>query len=164
MDYSTYGQTEWATDSASATGFSRGVVRNAVADFNPETRFAAVYHLLSVTMNHRLRLRVFLDETKPIVDSVVPVWNGVDWFERDIWILSVGVSAWHGRGQRVHEVDPTADLRQFPTTADQPRARTQRSTQPASARPMARHGAPEHRRRSSDLILAGHGRPRGAGR
>ena len=83
VDYSAYGQTEWATDSASATGFSRGVERNAVADFNPETRFTAVYHLLSVKMNHRLRVRVFLDENKPIVDSVIPVWNGVDWFERE---------------------------------------------------------------------------------
>jgi len=87
VDYSTYGQTEWVTESASATGFSRGVERNAVTDFNPETRFAAVYHLLSVTMNHRLRLRVFLDETKPIVDSVISVWNGVDWFEREAFDL-----------------------------------------------------------------------------
>jgi len=68
VDYSTYGQTEWT-------------------DFNPATRFAAVYHLLSVVMNHRLRLRVFLDEKKPIVDSVVPVWNGVDWFEREAFDL-----------------------------------------------------------------------------
>ena len=87
VDYSTYGQTEWATESASATGFSRGVERNAVTDFNPATRFAAVYHLLSVVMNHRLRLRVFLDEKKPIVDSVISVWNGVDWFEREAFDL-----------------------------------------------------------------------------
>jgi len=87
VDYSTYGQTEWATDSASATGFSRGVEHDAATDFNPATRFAAVYHLLSVVMNHRLRLRVFLDEKKPIVDSVVPVWNGVDWFEREAFDL-----------------------------------------------------------------------------
>ena len=87
VDYSTYGQTEWATDSASATGFSRGVERDAATDFNPATRFAAVYHLLSVVMNHRLRLRVFLDDKKPIVDSVVPVWNVVDWFESESFDL-----------------------------------------------------------------------------
>jgi NADH-quinone oxidoreductase subunit C len=87
VDYSAYGNTEWATGSASATGFSRGCDRDSAADFNPETRFASVYHLLSIKMNHRLRLRVFLDEARPIVDSVIPVWNGVDWFEREAFDL-----------------------------------------------------------------------------
>ncbi len=50
-------------------------------------RFAVVYHLLSVTHNHRLRLRAFLDEALPIVSSVVDVWNGANWFEREAFDL-----------------------------------------------------------------------------
>ncbi len=50
-------------------------------------RFAVVYHLLSVTHNHRLRLRAFLDAELPIVASVVDVWNGANWFEREAFDL-----------------------------------------------------------------------------
>lgn len=46
-------------------------------------RFAAVYHLLSLSHNHRLRLRVFLPEERPVVPSVVGVWASADWFERE---------------------------------------------------------------------------------
>ncbi len=47
-------------------------------------RFAVVVHLLSVTRNHRLRVRVFAeDEDYPQVDSVVDVWASANWFERE---------------------------------------------------------------------------------
>jgi NADH-quinone oxidoreductase subunit C len=47
-------------------------------------RFAVVYHLLSVTHNWRLRVRVFAhDDSFPMVKSVIDVWNGVNWFERE---------------------------------------------------------------------------------
>lgn len=87
VDYAGYGQSEWATSSASASGFGRGCERDGVGEFNPETRFASVYHLISYKLNHRLRLRVFLDENKPIVDSLIDVWAGVDWFEREAFDL-----------------------------------------------------------------------------
>ncbi|MGD2119810.1 MAG: NADH-quinone oxidoreductase subunit C [Chromatiales bacterium] len=87
VDYSDYGKTEWATKMASSEGFGRGVDRDAVAEFDPATRFAVVYHLLSVSNNQRLRMRVFLDEHKPIVDSLISVWNGVNWFEREAFDL-----------------------------------------------------------------------------
>jgi NADH-quinone oxidoreductase subunit C len=87
VDYSEYGHTEWVTTAASATGFGRGCERDGVAEFNPETRFAVVYHLLSISLNHRLRVRVFLDESKPVVDSVIGIWRGVDWFEREAFDL-----------------------------------------------------------------------------
>jgi NADH-quinone oxidoreductase subunit C len=53
----------------------------------PGPRFAAVYHLLSVSRNQRLRLRVFLDDTLPVVDSVVDVWPSANWFEREAFDL-----------------------------------------------------------------------------
>ena len=53
----------------------------------PGPRFAAVYHLLSVSRNQRLRLRVFLDDTLPVVDSVVEIWPSANWFEREAFDL-----------------------------------------------------------------------------
>jgi len=47
------------------------------------SRYASVYHLLSVSNNHRIRVRTWLDDEFPIVDSVVPVWGGANWFERE---------------------------------------------------------------------------------
>ena len=46
-------------------------------------RFAAVYHLLSVSRNQRVRLKVFLDNAMPVVDSVVDLWPSANWFERE---------------------------------------------------------------------------------
>lgn len=47
-------------------------------------RFAAVSHLLSVTHNWRLRVRVFApDDDLPVLPSVIDVWNAVNWFERE---------------------------------------------------------------------------------
>ena len=85
VDYSAYGSSEWATGTASSTGFGRAAEREprTEAGSGGERRFAAVYHLLSVTLNHRLRVKAYLDAAEPIVDSVVDVWNGVDWFERE---------------------------------------------------------------------------------
>jgi NADH-quinone oxidoreductase subunit C len=83
VDYATYGKGEWATASASESGFGRGVEKVRVEEEGGSDRFAAVYHLLSVSNNTRLRLRVFVDSEQPIVDSVVGVWSGANWFERE---------------------------------------------------------------------------------
>ena len=50
-------------------------------------RFAVVYHLLSITHNWRLRVRVFLPESSPKIESVVSVWNCANWFEREAFDL-----------------------------------------------------------------------------
>lgn len=50
-------------------------------------RFAVVYHLLSVTNNHRVRLRTFVDGEVPLVPSVIDIWNGANWFEREAFDL-----------------------------------------------------------------------------
>jgi NADH-quinone oxidoreductase subunit C len=91
VDYLEHGRAEWKTDDATASGFSRGVVRSAHAPAGDEPsgrRFAVVYHLLSLAHNHRVRLRVFCpDDTQPMVDSVVEVWASADWFERETFDL-----------------------------------------------------------------------------
>ena len=51
-------------------------------------RFAAVYHLLSVNKNQRLRVRVFAENDEfPVVDSVIGIWPSANWFEREAFDL-----------------------------------------------------------------------------
>jgi NADH-quinone oxidoreductase subunit C len=99
VDYQAYGLDEWQTNSATGTGFSRGALRGAVAaaapvedvepiTYAPQARFAVVYHLLSITHNHRLRVKTFCEnDERPIVDSVHEVWSSADWFEREAFDL-----------------------------------------------------------------------------
>lgn len=87
IDYSTFGQSEWDTEKASHTGFGRGVDRDFNFEADDSKRFAVVYHLLSITKNQRLRLRVYVDSLYPIVDSVVSVWSASNWFEREAFDL-----------------------------------------------------------------------------
>jgi len=49
-------------------------------------RFEVVYHLLSVTKNHRIRVRIFADEDVP-VPSVTVVWPVAGWLEREVFDL-----------------------------------------------------------------------------
>ena len=92
IDYLHYGHTEWTTQSATGTGFSRGVERKQIIlddsdKFDPK-RFAVVYHLLSIKNNFRLRLRTFTGSSNPpIVKSVVDIWNSANWFEREAFDL-----------------------------------------------------------------------------
>ena len=51
------------------------------------SRFAVVYHLISMTHNVRLRVRVFLDDSLPLVDSVTDLWPSANWFEREAFDL-----------------------------------------------------------------------------
>ena len=65
VDYSTYGDGAW-----------EGL------------RFAVVTHLLSVSLNQRVRVRVFCpDDEFPVIASVEEVWSGVNWFEREAFDL-----------------------------------------------------------------------------
>jgi len=51
-----------------------------------EQRFDVVYHLLSPRLNQRIRLKVMTDEVKP-VPSIIGVFHGADWFERETYDL-----------------------------------------------------------------------------
>jgi NADH-quinone oxidoreductase subunit C len=86
VDYAAYGQSQWVTSKAANSGFGRGVSRD-LPEMNPQSRFAAVYHLLSIAHNVRLRVKTFLDADRPIVDSVVGIWASANWFEREAFDL-----------------------------------------------------------------------------
>jgi NADH-quinone oxidoreductase subunit C len=51
-------------------------------------RYCVVLHLLSVTHNWRVRLKVFApDDDVPVVPSVTEIWSGANWFEREAFDL-----------------------------------------------------------------------------
>ena len=89
VDYLDYGKSEWATEQTTSTGFDRAVEREhryQVLEWN-KPRFAVVYHLLSLTYNERLRLKVYLSEEDLRIDSVVDIWPAANWFEREAFDL-----------------------------------------------------------------------------
>lgn len=89
VDYSAYGVDDWQTESATGTGFDRGVENNNEKKQSTwkKPRFAVVYHLLSIQHNWRLRVRTFAKGEMPMVTSMISVWKGVDWFEREAFDL-----------------------------------------------------------------------------
>ena len=55
--------------------------------FPLEPRFELQYHLVSIPKKNKLRLRVRVSGDDPVVDSLVPVWPGANWLEREIFDL-----------------------------------------------------------------------------
>lgn len=98
IDYSTYGIDEWETKTLGGGSFSRGVEPASIGHLTfaqpaslPDTgkpRFAAIYHLLSITHNTRLRVRCHApDDDFPVVPSVTSVWACANWYEREAFDL-----------------------------------------------------------------------------
>lgn len=70
VDYAEYGQGE--ADERSWDGL----------------RFAVVYHFLSISLNQRVRLRVFAtDDDFPVLATLVELWPAANWFEREAFDL-----------------------------------------------------------------------------
>ncbi len=97
VDFLGYGQDEWNTEDVSSNGFSRGVEGLGPGRFrwldrprpgHVERRFAVVAQLLSLANNQRVRLRAFChDDSLPLMPSLVGIWPGVNWFEREAFDL-----------------------------------------------------------------------------
>ena len=65
-----------------------GYKDGAASAFTDGPRFAVVSHLLSISHNWRLRLRVFaVSDDMPVVASVNDIWNSANWFEREAFDL-----------------------------------------------------------------------------
>lgn len=100
IDYANYGRNEWATEESTSSGFSRGVEAATAGRLQAVTedlvvekprqskRFAAVYQLLSISKNRRLRLKVFApDDDLPVIPSIISIWNSANWYEREAFDL-----------------------------------------------------------------------------
>jgi len=53
-------------------------------EYNRPGRFGVSYHLLSMLYKRRLRLKVYLSEDNPSVETVTTIWPGANWLEREI--------------------------------------------------------------------------------
>ncbi|MFA6542106.1 MAG: NADH-quinone oxidoreductase subunit C [Bacteroidota bacterium] len=51
--------------------------------YTPENRFEVIYNLYSMSLNHRIRIKVFVDESSLHCPSVTSVWPGAEWPERE---------------------------------------------------------------------------------
>jgi NADH-quinone oxidoreductase subunit C len=60
---------------------------SAVDRFPVEPRFDLNYHLVSISRKEKVRLRVKVSGSDPVVDSLVPVWPGANWLEREVFDL-----------------------------------------------------------------------------
>lgn len=86
VDYLQFGAYDWETDSATLSGFSRGVEQQERIVTEPhKSRFAVVYHLLSLAHNRRIRVKCYLSENNLMLDSVCDIWKVADWFEREAY-------------------------------------------------------------------------------
>ena len=73
VDYGSFGKAAWD---------------GAPSEVGAGARFAAVYHLLSLANNWRLRVRAFADDDElPVIDSVINIWPSANWFEREAFDL-----------------------------------------------------------------------------
>lgn len=76
-----------ACSAVQAAGYNFFEDMTAVDWFPASPRFQLSYHILSHAFKERIRLRVMLDESEPIVDSITPVWSGANFFEREVFDL-----------------------------------------------------------------------------
>jgi NADH-quinone oxidoreductase subunit C len=54
-------------------------------DSEGKPRFEIVYHLCSVSSGELIRVKVRVEEKEAEVESVVDIWPGADWYEREVW-------------------------------------------------------------------------------
>jgi hypothetical protein len=130
VDYSTYGDGAW-------TG----------------ARFAVVYHLLSLSHNHRLRVRTFADDDGfPILPSVVDTWPAANWFEREAFDLyGIGSTGTRTCGAcyrlRLRRASVPQGFSAVRSRRDALRPRTEARDLPARVDRAARNHAADHPRK-----------------
>ena len=98
LDYSDYGISEWNAKNANNKGYSRGITKDssgrytyesAKTNYNqPVKRFAAIYNLLSINSNFRLKVKFYCEDDKnPTLPSVTSIWASANWYEREAYDL-----------------------------------------------------------------------------
>ena len=91
---------------------------------NKEPRFEVIYHLLSITLHHRICIRVGAEEQDPEVDSIVSLWKAANFLEREVWDM-YGISFKdHGDLRRILMYDEFVGhplRKDYPVTKKQPR-------------------------------------------
>jgi NADH-quinone oxidoreductase subunit C len=100
-----------------------------------EHRFGLVYLLTNIETNERLTVRVFLDEPNIMVRSVVPLWEGANWLEREVYDMFGIIFEGHPDLRRILLPD---EFTAFPLRKDYPlQGRGERHNFPVLRRSMA---------------------------
>ena len=87
-----------------------------------EPRFEVVYHLYSFAKKHRVRIKARVPEEDPVIDTVIPVWVGMDWYEREAYDMYGIVFRNHPNLKRILMYDQFVG---HPLRKDYPKARRQ---------------------------------------
>ncbi|KRT74100.1 MAG: NADH (or F420H2) dehydrogenase subunit C, NADH-quinone oxidoreductase subunit C [Deltaproteobacteria bacterium CSP1-8] len=87
-----------------------------------EPRFEVVYHLYSLEKKHRVRIKTRVPEEDPVIDSVIPVWAGMDWYEREAYDMYGIVFRNHPNLKRILMYESFVG---HPLRKDYPKARRQ---------------------------------------
>lgn len=85
VDYLDYGKSYWETIDSTSKGFSRGHKTDINYSLYMKNRFGISYHILSHSLNFRIRLKVFVDLKDMCIPSVVELWSTANWHEREIY-------------------------------------------------------------------------------
>jgi len=83
VDYLTFGESDWDND-ANSSGYSRAR-SSQNSNKQKKSRFAVVYHLLSISKNQRLRVKAILNNNEQKIESVINIWNSANWYEREVF-------------------------------------------------------------------------------
>jgi len=118
----------------------------AVDYVGQEQRFEVVYHLYSTAHHHRLRLKARLPETNPTIPTVVPVWVGANWLERETYDMYGIRFDGHPDLRRIYLYE---EFEGHPLRKDYPKEKRQPLIGPG-----AKSTAPPHY--STDLPALGH--------
>jgi NADH-quinone oxidoreductase subunit C len=106
-----------------------------------QERFEVVYHLLSLTKLHRLRVRVFVPEQAPELDSVTSLWAGANFMEREAWDMYGVVFKGHPDLRRILMYDEFKGhplRKDYPVQGKQPRIPLRSAEVQNTARDMTR--------------------------
>jgi NADH-quinone oxidoreductase subunit C len=93
-------------------------------------RFEVVYHLYSLEKNHRVRIKVPLEEGDPKLPSVVTLWPGANWLERETWDLYGIVFDGHPDLKRIYLYE---EFQGHPLRKDYPKEKRQPLIGPGAA-------------------------------
>jgi NADH-quinone oxidoreductase subunit C len=93
-------------------------------------RFEVVYHFYSLPLNHRIRIKVALEESDPRLPSLVPIWAGANWLERETWDLYGIVFEGHPDLRRIYLYE---EFQGHPLRKDYPKEKRQPLIGPGSA-------------------------------
>ncbi len=85
--------------------------------YRPENRFELVYNLYSLVNNHRIFLKVLVEEQDLKVPTVVGVWSGANWMEREAFDMFGIVFEGHPDARRIYMPE---EFEHFPLRKDFP--------------------------------------------